>query len=52
VFEEVELVREMVHSNKLQTDQMLIIDGSLQFSDRSAKGVSVGVVGAIEKNEG
>jgi len=29
---EVELIREMVHSHKLKTDQMLIIDGSLQFS--------------------
>ena len=29
---EVELIREMVNSNKLATNQMLMIDGSLQFS--------------------
>jgi hypothetical protein len=29
---EIELVANMVHSNLLKTDQMLIIDGSLQFS--------------------
>lgn len=29
---ELELVRKMVHSNQLKTDQMLIVDGSLQFS--------------------
>lgn len=29
---EIRLIREMVSSNKLKTDQMLVIDGSLQFS--------------------
>lgn len=29
---EVELIRKMVESNKLETDKMLMIDGSLQFS--------------------
>lgn len=29
---EIQLISEMVHSNKLQPDKMLIIDGSLQFS--------------------
>jgi len=29
---EIELIREMVRSNKLKTDEMLIVDGSLQFS--------------------
>jgi len=29
---EVELIKEMVHSNKLKTNEMLMIDGSLQFT--------------------
>jgi len=29
---EIELIREMVRSNKLKTNEMLIVDGSLQFS--------------------
>ncbi|MGE0086256.1 MAG: hypothetical protein AB7S75_17750 [Desulfococcaceae bacterium] len=29
---EIEVVREMVRSNKLKTDELLIVDGSLQFS--------------------
>lgn len=47
---EVELIREMVHSNNLDTNKMLMIDGSLQFSGIEDEDAIFGNVVGISKS--